>query len=1001
MDLDSRARQAVILAMDGQRDAAIAAYESLFSDMESGQRHFAEAEWRSDFARILHEAGDPREAQQLTKAVALFQRQGDVPRLVDACLRLARFHRDSAAAAVYWVDRAVAAAERGADPATLCLALACRGELLLGLGRAEEALAALQKAVALPGGEAHENALASAKIAAGQTDAGLETLTHALEAARRSEGDGAAERVVGLTMRMSDARRALGDPGAALALLEEAAGRANELTDGALFALLMDRLGLALHESGDSARAVRTLERGIERLRNGQLPAGANLASLFNNLGNALTAIGNYPGAIRSYAEAIRLTRGVNLKSEAIARIGLANAAATAGDLTYARDAYEEARGLAVRLQDRQLEAACLDSLGQLHMKAREPGKAIDLHRRAAWLHGEGGDRKGQHTDLLNLVQSLLLLGETRDARRALDDAREIAKAHLGSVPWQQALHEGQVLAREDRWPLACDAFEAAIAQLETERASLQTPNDQRQWAAHRVEAFEIATTAAFEARDAGAAWSFLEGNRARFLEAVSERRRRLPQGLPAATRTAYTAAVDRLSQLRWRRRQHPEIVDRQLEVELASAERVWRELDAEVELLRVRQHQPAEAVPQLEEVAESLTDGEAAVALHADPGWIGAACVGRASDGELWWACDIDRGFTLGDVSRTVVGRAEGEEATGQPAWQDLASLPLADAQALVAATCDRLGHAIWPLVERLLQGRATALVLMPGRGLNVLPLHATATSDGRLAMDRWSVRFAPSLRLFASAGRPATLPPTKTLGQVINPTGDLPFAETEAAAIRRAWRGAQRPPLAGTHARPDEVLALFGDADVLHFAGHGAFDPDDPLRSRLLCAPGEPGGVLTLQTVLDRITAARARVVLLSACETGRVVAGDPLNDQLGLPGGLLIAGAAAVLATYWPVDDLAACLVLSRCIGLWEQTGVDLERALADAQAWLREQATVGVVLDWLDEQIDACGATEPQLELAYGRLSVRDSRELPFAGAIHWAPFHVTGRAVRAG
>ncbi len=892
MDLESRAQRAAMLVAQADLPAAMHEYEALLAEIDAGTRHYAEAAWRSDFARALRQLGDPREAVQLTKAVALFQKQGDAHGLADACLRLSRFHLGSAAAAMYWVDRAVAAAEKGGADADLSQALACRGELLLAAGRNDEALASLERAVQLPGGSAYGEILASAQIAAGKAAEGLETLTSALADAAHERAAGSAGRVVTLSIRLADAHRALGDPRAASALLESAAVRADESADDHAFGALMDRLGVARLESGDAAGAVAALERGLDRLRQRGGPEAMGTASMYNNLGNALATLGNHRGAVRAFGEAVRLAAGTNPAAEAIYTFGLANAAAKAGLAAQARDAYEEARGLAVRVRNGKLEAACLDSLGTLYTRTGEPAKAIDLHRRAAQLHAADGD---EHTDLLNLIQPQLLLGEIAAARRTLDSARGVATTHLARVPWQQALMEGQVLAREDRWQDARKAFEAGIAQLESERATLATPQDQRRWAADRVEGFHIATAAAFRARDARAALAFMEGNRARFLEAVSERRRRLPPGLSADARTAYTAAVDRLAELRWRRREHPAAVDAQLTADLADAERAWRALAAELDSLRSREPAPREPSPALDDLAATLAPGEA--------------------------------------------------------------------------------------------------------RGLNVLPLHAMATSDGRLAMDRWIVRYAPSLRLYAAAPGAASPGFARTLGQVVDPTSDLPFAATEAATVRSLWQGERRDALAEAAAAPERVLALLGDVDILHFAGHGAFDPDDPLQSRLVCAPGGASGALTLQAVLDRAAGARARVVLLSACETGRVVAGDPLNDQLGLPGGLLVAGSAAILATFWPVDDLAACLVLSRCIELWQRQGCDLAQALAEAQGWLREEVTVGVALDWIATQLDRGDGPSEPLELAYGRLSVRDEHERLFASEIHWAPFHVTGRAVR--
>jgi CHAT domain-containing protein len=230
-------------------------------------------------------------------------------------------------------------------------------------------------------------------------------------------------------------------------------------------------------------------------------------------------------------------------------------------------------------------------------------------------------------------------------------------------------------------------------------------------------------------------------------------------------------------------------------------------------------------------------------------------------------------------------------------------------------------------------------------------------------------------------------------------NPTGDLPFADAEATAATNAWLGGRLAPLRGPAAQPSAVLRLLNASDVLHFAGHGAFVPDDPLESHLLCAPGTSGELVTLRMLLETGSALRTRVIMLSACETGRVAAEDALNDQLGLPGGLLAAGASAVLATFWPVGDLAAALVLSQTIAIWGREPVTLETALGRAQTWLRTQATAGVVRRWLDEQHTEDAATREGLDDARESLAGLSEDSLLFTDEYSWAAFHVSGRGVR--
>lgn len=1000
-ELQHRTHDANLLALNGDLAGATAEFERILVEIDAGRSFYGEAEVRSDFAHVLHNMGDSRESQQLTKAAALFQKRRDIPQFVDVCLRMFQLNKDSTTGAQYWVDRAIAAAERDGTPEDLRRPMAMRGQLLLEANRAAEALAVLEQVAALPGGDEYAELLAQAQVLTGHSDEGFRTLVQALDNAERSSCPNSATRIVTLRIRIADAKRTLGDREAALDLLKGALPHADARTDSRVYPILMDRLGFALLDGGEAAAAVETFERGIERGRAAAQPDTGVLGSLFSNLGNALAGIGNMRGSVHAFTKAIDLIGHGNPKSRSLALFGLANVAASIGGTAHAkaRDAYEEARGLAAQLGDQSLEAACLDSLGQLEMKNKAPAKAVDLHRRAADLHRAIPDHRGAHIDLMNLVQSYLLLGEVAAARRTLDEVSTLAP-ELGRLPWQHAFRYGQVLSREGEWSEARPAFDAAIAQLERERDTLATPADQRRWAAQRVEAFELAAAAAFEAQDALAVLTYLEGNRARFLDAVAMHRRKLPAALSPAERDAYVAASNRLSDLRWRRREHPDRRDAELDRALAAATHTFDVLGAKVERLRMGQPVPADPVASPRDLAERLSPGEVAVALHVTADWIGAACIGRSRDGAVWSDCDIDKGwFTLADLSRLVTGKAEGDDADTGPAWHDLATLEPAQAESLVVNTCETIRNIVWPLVERLVQDKADALVLMPGRGLNVLPLHAAATSDNRLAIDRWAVRYAPSLNLFARAGDPGALGSAQTLGQAVNPTSDLPFAGPEAAAISQSWDGTRLPPLCGPDAQADRVLHLFGESDVLHFAGHGAFDPDDPLESHLSCAPDESGSAITLRRLLESGSSIRARAVLLSACETGLVVAGDPLNDQLGLPGGLLIAGASAVLATFWRVDDLAACLVLTRTVEFWKQQSIDLEQALAKAQEWLRTKATVQVVRTWIGEQPKNDAAIRDALDAALKSLAGLDENQLLFSNMLAWAPFHVSGRGIR--
>jgi CHAT domain-containing protein len=122
------------------------------------------------------------------------------------------------------------------------------------------------------------------------------------------------------------------------------------------------------------------------------------------------------------------------------------------------------------------------------------------------------------------------------------------------------------------------------------------------------------------------------------------------------------------------------------------------------------------------------------------------------------------------------------------------------------------------------------------------------------------------------------------------------------------------------------------------VHFACHGAADPDDPERSALILAHGARLMVRDLLDPTEGIRFEHLRLATLSACQTG--IPGTKLPDEVvGLPTGWLQAGAAGVLASLWPVSDAATVALMTRFYELHLLDGLDPVDALWLAQRWLR--------------------------------------------------------------
>jgi CHAT domain-containing protein len=117
---------------------------------------------------------------------------------------------------------------------------------------------------------------------------------------------------------------------------------------------------------------------------------------------------------------------------------------------------------------------------------------------------------------------------------------------------------------------------------------------------------------------------------------------------------------------------------------------------------------------------------------------------------------------------------------------------------------------------------------------------------------------------------------------------------------------------------------------ADVLHFACHACVRAEATELSYL-----EFGEDRRLR-VVDILARGRtsAPLVFLSACSTtlGRVT---PSDEVASLSRAFLYAGAHAVIATLWPIDDKAAAPFVIDFFNGWRSEQLSLRHALARAR------------------------------------------------------------------
>jgi CHAT domain-containing protein len=155
------------------------------------------------------------------------------------------------------------------------------------------------------------------------------------------------------------------------------------------------------------------------------------------------------------------------------------------------------------------------------------------------------------------------------------------------------------------------------------------------------------------------------------------------------------------------------------------------------------------------------------------------------------------------------------------------------------------------------------------------------------------------------------------------------------------------------------------------------------EPLDSGLVMANNE---LLTLRDFLGAQTGVR----------------GVTLPDEgFSLPAGLLQAGVAGVVGSFWSVADESTALFMQRFYNLWRQEGLEPAMALCEAQRWMRDvtNAELSNLFKGLKDR--ALGAPEQSsadyalTKEMFREYTLKNPDGRPFAHPYYWAAFSLCG------
>ena len=292
-------------------------------------------------------------------------------------------------------------------------------------------------------------------------------------------------------------------------------------------------------------------------------------------------------------------------------------------------------------------------------------------------------------------------------------------------------------------------------------------------------------------------------------------------------------------------------------------------------------------------------------------------------------------------------------------------------------------------PVLEALPPG-ADAVTLVPDGIVGLLPLHA-ANGDGVSALDRVQLRLAPNARALAAARQAAggaAGDPVLVAAAEVPGMQPLRYATAEVYGVASVVGKTKM--LTGAQTTVSAVERSMQGGSLIHLACHGLARSDDPRLSAVFLTDGELSLARLLQLRLPS-----TRLVLLSACESGLSEIAVP-EEKASLPAGLMLAGAAGVVASLWAVNDRSTMLLMVRFHEL-TAAGTPPCAALRAAQRWLRDSATSDLAR-WAVARAETMAAAHAPPEEASrlaNALRGLERVERPFAHPYHWAGFTYFG------
>jgi CHAT domain-containing protein/Flp pilus assembly protein TadD len=306
--------------------------------------------------------------------------------------------------------------------------------------------------------------------------------------------------------------------------------------------------------------------------------------------------------------------------------------------------------------------------------------------------------------------------------------------------------------------------------------------------------------------------------------------------------------------------------------------------------------------------------------------------------------------------------------------------------------------------IIEKL--DKINHVILVPHRDLHYLPLESLFFLDDS-APPPFSLTRLPSLKIGQNLQSTPRIPASQTLLNIENPPSiiqagegnkkrlmPLPVADIESEFVSLRFDHPTR--LSEDETTLEKVSqGLKQNYQVLHFAGHGYYNTNDPKLSMLFLKGSDR---FTLEEIIKSDYCLNSyQLVCLAACETAVAGKQTILSEYVGLASGFLMQQVDHILGTLWVVESVACSLFVIEFYYRWQVLKLSKTDAFTQTQTWLKT-ATHQELKDWCEARIAELppekGLLGKRFKISVDELAIIEQNP-PLQHPYYWAAFILIG------